>query len=134
MKFKGMVSKEGSFWLAEVAALDVMSQGKTRKQAIAMVFDAICLLIDDSNVDLEVDFLRGESFSLQTTTPKLLIPLFLKRQRSKNEKTLKEMASALGARSINSYAQYEQGKSEPSLSQLQKILAAMGSKQDVAFE
>ena len=41
MRLHGRVYKDGKFWLAEVPLLDAMTQGHTRKEALAMVADLL---------------------------------------------------------------------------------------------
>ncbi len=41
MEMEGKIWKDGKFWLVEVPALDAMTQGKTRKEALEMVEDLV---------------------------------------------------------------------------------------------
>ena len=41
MRFCGKVYKDGKFWLTEVPILDAMTQGHTRKEALAMIEDLL---------------------------------------------------------------------------------------------
>jgi predicted RNase H-like HicB family nuclease len=41
MKMEGKIWKDGKFWLVEIPALDAMTQGKTRKEALAMAKDLV---------------------------------------------------------------------------------------------
>ena len=41
MRFYGKVYKDGKFWLAEMPLLDTMTQGHTRKEAYADVYQII---------------------------------------------------------------------------------------------
>ena len=54
MELEGRVWKDekSSWWLVEVSFLDVMTQGKTRKQALEMLKDAVLELLKDSYKDL----------------------------------------------------------------------------------
>ena len=51
--------------------------------------------------------------------------LMLRRQRVKNGLTLSDVANRLGAKSLNSYARYEQGRAVPSIERLDQLLAAV---------
>jgi len=62
------------------------------------------------------------------------VALMLKRQRAKNNVTLDELAKRLKTKSINAYAQYEQGKNLPSLSKIQEFLSAMNAKMVLALD
>ena len=54
-----------------------------------------------------------------------LTALLLQRQRMKQGLTLSEVAKRLGAKSINSYARYEQGRSVPSIDKFYQLLSAL---------
>ena len=41
MEMEGKIWKDGKFWLVEISALDAMTQGKTRKEALAMAEDLV---------------------------------------------------------------------------------------------
>jgi len=41
MEFEGKVWKDGKFWLVEVPALNVMTQGTTKKEVLEMAQDAL---------------------------------------------------------------------------------------------
>lgn len=57
----------------------------------------------------------NDSVILEANDTKKIIALILKRQRQKNNLRLEEVAKHLHARSINEYAQYEQGRHLPSI-------------------
>lgn len=46
MELEGRLWKSGKFWLVEVPALEVMTQGHSRKEALSMIADAIEGLVD----------------------------------------------------------------------------------------
>jgi predicted RNase H-like HicB family nuclease len=46
MRYQGRVYKDGTFWLAEIPVLDLMTQGKTRKEAYAMAVDMVETMVD----------------------------------------------------------------------------------------
>lgn len=41
MEMEGKIWKDGKIWLVEIPALDAMTQGKTRKEALAMTEDLV---------------------------------------------------------------------------------------------
>lgn len=125
MKFEGRVYKSKSFWLAEIPALDLMTQGKTRKEALVMIKDALELLVNERGFSVDVLEQEKNIFHIVSQDTKPLLALMLHRQRLKHNLSLSQMAQKLGLKSKNAYAQYEQARSEPSLSQLQKLLSAM---------
>ena len=50
MRFQGRVYRDGRFWLAEVPLFEAMTQGRTRREALAMIADWFETMIDHSNV------------------------------------------------------------------------------------
>ena len=50
IELKGKVWKDpdSSWWLIEISFLDVMTQGKTRKNALEMIEDTVMELLKDS--------------------------------------------------------------------------------------
>lgn len=126
MKIVGNIwkSEEDKFWLAEIPALDLMTQAKNKKEIPGMVKDAIELLVDDSAFSVDVTVLNNFVF-LDANDTKKLIALILKRQRQRKHLNLEEVASHLKARSINEYAQYEQGRHLPSFEKFEQLLKAI---------
>ena len=53
MEFEGKVWKDpdSTWWLVEIFYLDVMTQGRTRREALAMIKDAVLELLKDSYED-----------------------------------------------------------------------------------
>jgi len=45
MRFSGSIYKDGKFWLAEIPILDLMTQGKTKKEAYEMLSDMLESLV-----------------------------------------------------------------------------------------
>lgn len=134
MRLEGKIWKSGRFWLVEIPALDVMTQGKNRPDAIRMLKDAISLLIDKPKLQMRVLLGKRDVFFVETRQVKPLLALLLKRQRIKHHLSLADVASKMGAKSKNAYAQYEQGKSEPSLSKFQQFLQAMDRQNEVILK
>lgn len=126
MRFEVVLKKEGSFWLIEAPALDVMTQGQTRKEAYEMLKDAVELLVDKKGfaVTLQAARRRAEVY-LSANDRDQLIALMLRRQRQKHGLTLQELARRLGSKSVNAFARYEQGKARPTVSKLLELMAAI---------
>lgn len=89
MEFEGKVWKDGRFWIAEVPSLNLMTQGRTRKEALAMVEDAALGLIEcyfeseDKNLCITTTDYKKDSFGITSSNNKLLLALSLRRQREK---------------------------------------------------
>ena len=54
----------------------------------------------------------------------------LHRQRTKHGLSLAEVAERLGAKSLNTYARYEQGKSVPTVEKFNQLLSAVSPEMD----
>lgn len=125
--FSGKVWKEDKFWLVEIPALDVMTQGGSRKNALLMIKDAIEELVNEKGFKIKVVPSENKNeFIIYANDVAPLVALMLKRQRAKNGLTLADMQERLHAKSRNAYAQYEQGRSMPTVQKLVEFLNAMG--------
>jgi hypothetical protein len=117
-------SRKDAFWLAEIPFLNLMVQAESKEEIPEMLKDAIELLVDSSTFSVQVT-MRDNTVLLDSNEPKTLIALVLKRQRLKKSLKLEEVALYLKAKSINEYAQYEQGKHLPSLEKFEQLLKAI---------
>ena len=126
MKIVGKVwkSRTDNFWLVEVPLLNVMTQAKSKKETAVMIKDAIECLIDDTSFSVAA-FLVGNTVCIETSDSKKLIALILKQQRYRKNLTLEDVAEHLHAKSVNEYAQYEQGKHQPSFEKFAQLLEAI---------
>lgn len=135
MEFEGKVWKDGNTWLIEVPSLNLMTQGKSKKDAFKMIRDAAIGLVEcyfesetPKKFDITVvDYSKG-SFGLTSSDNKLLLALSLKRQREKSGSTIRETVARLGAKSPHAYAQYERGKTSISLEQYERLMFAVNPK------
>jgi len=125
MRLQGSYWKEGKFWLIEVPALDLMTQGETKKEALFMIQDAIEELIDAKDVKVDLQVEKNGEFSVGCNEARFLIALMLKRLRRAHNVIIQEVVDRLGVSSKNSYAQYEQAKSEPTTSKISQFLEAI---------
>ncbi len=131
MELEGKVWKSKKHWLIEVPSLNIMTQGKTKKDALVMLKDAILELFhsyfksrDAKGFDVVIHNYKKGVFGVTATENKLLLAFSLRRQREKSGSTVKEAAERLGSKSPNAYAQYEKGKIRISLDQYEKLLHA----------
>lgn len=133
MEFEGRVWKDtrSSWWLIEISFLDVMTQGKTRKDALAMVKDAVMELLNDSygdlidkNFMLSVNLYENGVIGMGASDEKLLFALGLKRQRLRSGSTIREVSERLKSSSPNAYARYERAKVRPSLEKYAELMHA----------
>jgi len=133
LELEGKVWKDtdSSWWLIEVSFLDVMTQGKTRKDALEMIKDAIMELLKDSYKELlpryfklTVNLYKDGVIGIGVTEEKLLFALGLKRQRMRSGLTIREVSKRLKSKSPNAYARYERAQVRPSLEKYAELLHA----------
>ncbi len=130
MRLAGRVFKVGKFWAIEVPILGVVTQGHTKKEAYEMIADAIESLVNKKRFKVEVFPGKGDYFELGSPDLSTLTAFLLRRQRMKQGLTLVEVAKRLGAKSHNTYARYEQGKSIPTIEKFSKLLSALSPDND----
>ena len=95
MKLEGRVWKDHKFWLVELPLLDLLTQGKSKKNALFMIKDAVELLINDKSFSCKIIPTKDKTFYLDTEEIDLLIPLILKRLRERNNLSIREVAERL---------------------------------------
>jgi hypothetical protein len=134
MRLHGRVYKDGKFWLAEVPMLDAMTQGRTRKEALAMVADLLETLVNRPDFAVQVHPGKHEEFEVSAADTRVLLSLVLRRQRERSGLSLAEAATRLGAKSRNAYARYERGTSVPTLDKLTELLQAVAPGQDFVLQ
>jgi hypothetical protein len=134
MRLHGHVYKDGKFWLAEVSMLDTMTQGRTRKEALAMVADLLESLANRPGFSVQVHPGKHEAFEVSAGDTRVLMSLLLRRQRERSGLSLAEAAARLGAKSRNAYARYEQGAAMPTLDKLTELLQAVAPGQDFVLQ
>jgi len=130
MRLAGRVFKTGKFWAIEVPILGVTTQGRTKKEAYVMIADAIESLVSKKGFKVEVFPGKEQYFELGSHDLSTLTAFLLRRQRMKQGLSLLEVAKRLGAKSHNTYARYEQGKSIPSIEKFDKLLSALSPNND----
>lgn len=136
LTLEGKIWKDGKFWLVEVPALDIMTQGRTKDEAYEMIKDAIESHVRTEGFEVEVTPKGTEEFVVSAESSEniaLLIGFMLKRLRSKNNLSLAEMRDRLGVMSRSNYAQYEKGYILPGLAQITNFLKAMGLRTILNF-
>jgi predicted RNase H-like HicB family nuclease len=133
MRFEGRVKKDGRFWLVEVPAFDAVTQGRTKREALAMAKDLIETMADAEDFEVTVHTTGTRSFEVGANNLGVLLALLLRRQRERQGLTLAQAAERLGQRSRNAYARYEQGKAMPTLEKLEELLVAIAPDQRIVW-
>lgn len=130
MRFEGKVFRDGRFWLAEIPLLDAMTQGRTRKEALAMIGDWLETMVDRHGFRAEVHPRDGGEFEVSGNDAGAMVALLLRRRRESSGASLRDVASRLGAASRNAYARYERGDAVPTLDKLDALLKAASPGDD----
>jgi predicted RNase H-like HicB family nuclease len=125
MRLEIKITKSGRWWAVEAPLLLVYTQGRTKKEALAMMKDAVECLVDEAGFEASVSEARGETFSVGGSDEGLLMSLALKQQRANHKLTVREVASRLGSKSPTAYSRYEAGKTKLSLDKFSQLLRAI---------
>ncbi len=130
MRFQGRVYRDGRFWLAEVPLFEAMTQGRTRREALAMIADWFETMIDHPGFSVNVH--RGHKHVFEVSSPDLrsMISLLLQRRRQASGLSLAEAAKRLGVKSRNAYARYERGEALPTIEKLDSLMRAVSDGPD----
>lgn len=126
-------------WSVEAETIGGATQGRTRKEAIAMLIDLV-----EGKIEFELKRpgvkVRATVFDedrsscrvlIESDEPALLGALVLRYQRQMRGMTVQQVAEKLGAAHHNAYASYEQGKREPSIGKFAELLAAVAPEMAV---
>lgn len=136
MELEGKIWKSGKFWLVEVPAVDVMTQGYSRQEALKMIAGAIEGLVDcyfpneSKGFQVNVQDYKKGTIGISTSNNSLMLAFSLKRQREASQSTVREVSERLGSNSPNAYARYEKGRARISLDQYERLLKAVNPKQN----
>jgi len=133
MRFEGRIKKDGGFWLVEIPAFDAVTQGRTKREALAMAGDLIETMADTKGFQVKVYRGSKEIFEVGANRIDIFVALLLRRQRERHGLTLAEAAERLGQRSRNAYARYEQGRAMPTVEKLEQLLKAIAPDQEIVW-
>jgi hypothetical protein len=127
MRLEGRISKSRSskYWLAEARDLDLVTQGRSRKDAVAMLADAVESLVSWGAFRVEVALGKDGSCTIGSNDDAKLVALMLRRLRAREGLSVRDVAARLGSKSPNAYAQYETGRVAPSIDTLTRLLSAL---------
>ena len=130
MRFAGRVFKVGKYWAVEVPILAVTTQGRSKRDALVMIAEAIELLVNRPGFAVQVFPGDGAHFEVGANEQAALTALLLRRERLRSGLSLAQVASRLGAKSLNAYARYEQGRATPTVQKLSQLFSAVATKGD----
>jgi len=121
----GRVFRDGPGWSAHCEAIGVYTQGSSRKAAIANLIEVVELKVDRRGFAARVTDVSGDSVYIDSVDIAPLAAEVLKYQRALHGLSLADVAKKLGTASRNTYAVYEQGGREPTLSKYLQLLGAV---------
>ena len=133
MRFSGKIYKDGKYWLAEIPILDLMTQGRNKREAYEMVADMLDTMVNQKDFEITVFKGKKDTFEVGSSDAKYFVRLLLQRKRELSGLSLSQVASRLGMSSRNTYARYEQGKSVPSVEKLNDLLRAVCPETDIVI-
>ena len=126
MQVTGDIWKDGKFWVVDCQTLNASTQGRTQKEALAMMVDWVKTMVDDSSYDIDIEMVEKRQFVMRVKNALPLVALIISRSRGASKKTLLQLAEDIGLKSPNSIHQYEAGKHDTGIARLNELLDAMG--------
>jgi predicted RNase H-like HicB family nuclease len=135
VKLEGRIwkSRTSRYWLAEVRDLDLVTQGRSRKDAAGMLREAVEALVDDGSLRVMVQPDATGRCTVGSNSDAKLVALMLKRLRGREGLSVRAVSRRLGSGSPNAYAQYETGRVAPSVETLTRLLAALNPAFDAVL-
>jgi predicted DNA-binding transcriptional regulator AlpA len=133
MKFAGRVlpKKQGEkYYSVTIQDLGIYTQGKDHEDAINMAKDALEELL---GIDIEVSLFGKNDFAVTSSDLKPLIGRFLETLREESGLTIRQVTEKLGKKSPNFYAQYEQGKSLPSMEMISDFIKVISPDKEAVI-
>lgn len=119
-------SKEtGGYYAAEVPCLGIHTQGKSLKDSIAMLEDAVTTTIGRKGFRATIKTNARKEFMLSVNQPKLMLAAIIRQARLVRGLTPEEVAKRMGQKSVTGLMRYERGEVLPSLEKLAEILVAI---------
>ena len=125
MVVEGKITRDGRWYIAELPLLDGLTQGRSKKEALAMAADWVASLAPGKRVEVTASQLKDGRFVVESDPPEAMIALALRRRREAAGLSLSEVAERIGAKSRNAYARYEQGESLPTITKLAQLFHAV---------
>lgn len=110
MKLAGRCYKSEKFWLAEVPFIQLMDQGRTKKEALKMLKLGVEELVSAKGFTCETEDLGDGEFTLSSDNVKLMAAFILRRLREAQGLTIREAAALMNMKSHTEYARHESGK------------------------
>ena len=103
MKLEGRIWKDGktNYWVVYVPLLDISTQGRSKKEALAMIEDAIQVEAEKEALKIQAELSREQGvFTVSASDPDSLIAFLLRRQRTCHGLSVRDVASRLELASL----------------------------------
>ena len=126
MILEGKVWKDGRHWLIECPALDAMTQGFTKKEALEMMVDCVRTALNDPCFKFQIRDVGKEEFQMSFDEPKQILGLMIDQAREAEGLTYDEVAKRVGLKSRSGIRTMASGKHDPQFSKLAKVFSAIG--------
>src|SRR6185312_5507096 len=131
MKLSGRLWKDGSYWLIECPALQAVTQGRTKRDALDMMVDWVRTSLDNDEFPVEIMAGPEDTFAMRFADPKPVGGLIIERARNVAGLTLDQLAKSLGVKSRSTAAHYESGKHAITIDKLSEVFEAMGMEIEI---
>jgi hypothetical protein len=118
------------YWGVGIPLIEIYSQGKSKKDALSKIQEAVEYAIDQKGFKVNVQETGANTFAMTASDFNVLMAFMLKQMRMSKALSFREIAQRLGSDSPNAYRRYEQGESGASL---QKLAELMGTVSDQKF-
>jgi hypothetical protein len=130
MMLRGKIWRDGKWWAAEVPIAGVHTQGRSRRDARAMIADAVEAIINRRGfavtvTDLGIGSDGKVDIVVEASESSRLAAYVLRYQRQVHGISLAQAARAIGQSSKTSYARYEQGEAVPTIDKFAELLSAV---------
>lgn len=126
MILTGKLWKDGRYWLIECPALDALTQGFTKKEALKMMVDWVQTALDIPGFKIQIKEAGKGGFQMKFDDPKPILGLMIDRAREAAGLTYEEVAKRVGLKSRSGIKTMASGKHDPQFSKIANVLSAIG--------
>ena len=126
MKIEAKIWQDKDFWVIDISALNLSTQGTSREDAYEMAIDAVQCLTEDEHFKVEICEKGENHFYITSNDNRKLVGILLQRNRERQDWTFEDARQAIGAKSRSEFQTYEKGETDPTLTKLERLLAAIG--------
>lgn len=125
-------------WVIECPTLDIITQGKTRQDALNMLRSAIKELLEwyflknlPGSLEVSIRDTGKSRIGVSCSDVAVLMSFVLIRQREQSGLNVRQAAERLGSRSPNAYKRYEYGDVKISVEKFDKLVSAVNPVRQV---